>query len=226
MSSTKNVTIYLYGKKYSVPETLTIIKAIEYCGYEMTSGIGCRHGFCGACSVIYRIPDDHQLHYCLACETLVQDNMYIATLPFFPVAHPVYDVDKVDASQQIMMQLYPEIYSCVSCRSCSNACPRGLDVMGYVQDCQNGDFKAAAEKSFDCVMCHICASRCPASISQPEVAMLARRLYGKYVAPEAQHLVQRVDEVKRGTLLKDVQNLMEMSDEQLQQLYNSREIEK
>ena len=56
--------------------------------------------------------------------------------------------------------------------------------------------------------------------------MLARRLYGKYVAPEAQHLVQRVDEVKRGTLLKDVQNLMEMSDEQLQQLYNSREIEK
>ena len=42
------VNVYFYGKKYSVPGDLTIMTAMEYAGYTLKRGCGCRHGFCGA----------------------------------------------------------------------------------------------------------------------------------------------------------------------------------
>ncbi len=56
--------------------------------------------------------------------------------------------------------------------------------------------------------------------------MLARRINGKYIAPEAKHLTERVEEVKTGTLLDDVRALMAKSDDEIRELYNTREIEK
>ncbi len=221
-----NVSIYLFGKKYEAPDNLTIIKAFEYCGYELTNGVGCRHGFCGACATIYRIRGERELHYCLACETKIQDNMYIATLPYFPLEKQTYDLDKVEPNMQLMADLYPEIYSCVRCNTCTQTCPKGIDVMQYIADAQVGDFKACAAESFDCVMCKSCSSRCPAKISHSEVAMLARRINGKYIAPEAKHLTDMVDGVKNGTLLDDATAMMNKSEEELKELYNSREIEK
>ena len=61
-----------------------------------------------------------------------------------------------------MMQLYPEIYSCIGCNACTKACPQSLNVMQYIAYAQRGEFKKCAEESFDCVMCGICSSRCPA----------------------------------------------------------------
>ena len=49
------VNVYFYGKKYTVPADLTIMTAMEYAGYKLVRGCGCRHGFCGACATIYRI---------------------------------------------------------------------------------------------------------------------------------------------------------------------------
>ena len=49
------VNVYFFGKKYSVPADLTIMTAMEYAGYKLVRGCGCRHGFCGACATIYRI---------------------------------------------------------------------------------------------------------------------------------------------------------------------------
>ena len=40
-------TIYLFGKKYEVPAELTIMNAMEYAGYQLVRGCGCRNGFCG-----------------------------------------------------------------------------------------------------------------------------------------------------------------------------------
>ena len=40
------VDIYLFGKKYSVPDDLTIMRAMEYAGYQLVRGCGCRNGFC------------------------------------------------------------------------------------------------------------------------------------------------------------------------------------
>ncbi len=222
----ENVTIYLFGKQFQAPDNLTIIKAIEYCGYELTRGVGCRHGFCGACATIYRIKGERELHYCLACETKIQDQMYIATMPFFPLEKQVYDIEKVKPEQALIMQLYPEVYACVGCNACTKACPQGLNTMQYIAYAQRGDFKACADESFDCVMCGCCSSRCPAGISHPQVAMLARRMNGKYIAKDAKHLVDRVNEIHNGDLLGDVTALMEKTPEEIQALYNARDIEK
>ena len=98
------VNVYFFGKKYSVPADLTIMTAMEYAGYTLKRGCGCRHGFCGACATIYRIAGERELKVCLACQTKVEDNMYIATLPFFPLVKQVYDVEKISQSEAVMMQ--------------------------------------------------------------------------------------------------------------------------
>ena len=220
------VNIFLYGKKYSVPSNLTIMKAMEYAGYQLVRGCGCRNGFCGACATIYRVAGDRELHACLACGTQVQDNMYIATLPFFPLVKEVYNINEVKPNQQIMMQLYPEIYSCVGCNACTKACTQELDVMQYIAYAQRGDFEKCAELSFDCVMCGVCSSRCPAGISHPQVAMLARRLNGKYVAPVCEHLNERVAEIDEHKYDGMLEELMGKPIDEIKELYNNREIEK
>ena len=110
-----------------VPASLTIMKAMEYAGYQLVRGCGCRNGFCGACATIYRIKGDRELKTCLACQTQVEDNMYVATLPFFPLVKQVYDMEKVKPEQAVMMQLYPEIYACIGCNACTKSCTQGLE---------------------------------------------------------------------------------------------------
>ena len=67
------VNVYFYGKKYTVPAALTIQTAMEYAGYTLKRGVGCRHGFCGACACIYRIKGKNELKTGLACTTQVQE---------------------------------------------------------------------------------------------------------------------------------------------------------
>lgn len=220
------VKVFLYGKKYEVPSDLTIMEAMEYAGYKLVRGVGCRNGFCGACATVYRIAGDRELHAALACSTKVEDGMYVATLPFFPLIKEVYDIEQVRPDEQIMMQLYPEIYSCVGCNACTKACSQQLNVMQYIAHAQRGEYDKCAELSFDCVMCGICSSRCPAGISHPQVAMLARRLNGKYIAPESKHLTQRVQEIQDGLCAEAMEAIMSKPVEELKELYNHRDIEK
>lgn len=223
------INVYLFGKKYQVPAGLTIMTAMEYAGYELVRGCGCRNGFCGACATIYRIKGESELHGCLACQTEVQENMYVATLPFFPLEKRVYNIEEIKPDQQVMMQLYPEIYACVGCNACTKACTQELNVMQYIAYAQRGEYDKCAEESFDCVMCGVCSSRCPAGISHPQVAMLARRLNGKYIAPECQHLSDRVNEINEGIFNEKIAELMSKAVDNVQELkdmYNNREIEK
>ena len=223
------LNVYLFGKKYEVPAGLTIMTAMEYAGYELVRGCGCRNGFCGACATIYRIKGEVELHGCLACQTEVQEGMYVATLPFFPLEKRVYNIEEIKPDQQIMMQLYPEIYSCIGCNACTKACTQELNVMQYIAYAQRGEYEKCAEESFDCVMCGVCSSRCPAGISHPQVAMLARRLNGKYIAPECGHLFDRVKEVNEGIFDKQIEELMTKAVdniEEIKDMYNHREIEK
>lgn len=220
------VNVYFFGKKYEVPASLTIMKAMEYAGYRLVRGCGCRNGFCGACATIYRIKGKQELKTCLACQQQVEEGMYVATLPFFPLVKQVYDIEKVKPTEQIMMQLYPEIYSCIGCNACTKSCTQGLNVMQYIAYAQRGEYEKCAEESFDCVMCGVCSSRCPAGISHPQVAELARRLYGKYIAPESKHLTKRVEEIERGDYVKLIEDLMNKPVEELKELYNHRDIEK
>ena len=98
--------------------------------------------------------------------------------------------------------------------------------MQYIAYAQRGDFKKCAEESFDCVMCGVCSSRCPAGISHPQVALLARRLNGKYLEPKSEHLLQRVKEIAEGGYDKLIEDVMNKPLDEIKELYNTREIEK
>jgi succinate dehydrogenase/fumarate reductase-like Fe-S protein len=220
------VSVFLQGKKYEVPSSLTIMGAMEYAGYQLVRGCGCRNGFCGACATIYRIKGDKELKACLACQSKVEDNMYVATLPFFPLVKELYDITKLSPGEQIMMQLYPEIYSCVGCNACTKSCTQELNVMQYIAYAQRKEYELCAEESFDCVMCGVCSARCPAGISHPQVGLLARRLTGKYIAAEALHLTKRVREIEAGAFSEMIEQLIQQPLDELKSLYDRREIEK
>jgi heterodisulfide reductase subunit C len=98
--------------------------------------------------------------------------------------------------------------------------------MQYIAYAQRGDFEKCAELSFDCVMCGVCSSRCPAGISHPQVAMLARRLNGKYIAPDCAHLNERVQEINEHKYDGMLEELMGKPIDEIKELYNNREIEK
>ena len=61
-SDIHEVRIYVTGKKYKVPYDLTIMKALEYIGYKLIRGAGCRGGFCGACATLYKVKGDYKLY--------------------------------------------------------------------------------------------------------------------------------------------------------------------
>ena len=124
------------------------------------------------------------------------------------------------------MQLYPEIYSCIGCNACTKSCTQSLNTMQYIAYAQRGEYAKCAEESFDCVMCGICSSRCPAQISHPQVALLARRLTGKYIAPTAEHLEKRAAEIANGDFEQSMKELMAKPIDELKDMYNHRDIEK
>ena len=75
-------------------------------------------------------------------------------------------------------------------------------------------------------MCGCCSSRCPAGISLPQVAELARRLNGKYIQPQSQHLNDRVNEIDEGKCQEMIEKLMNKPLAEIKELYNTRDIEK
>jgi succinate dehydrogenase/fumarate reductase-like Fe-S protein len=88
-----------------------------------------------------------------------------------------------------------------------------------------GDIAGAADKSFDCIMCGLCAARCPAEESQYNYAILARRLYGRYLTPRSQHLADRLTEIERGDFQAAIAELRAADRDALKKRYAERDIE-
>lgn len=219
------VPIYIMGKQYHVPPTLTIMKAMEYVGYKFIQGCGCRGGICGACATVYRMSDSYRIEPGLACQTVIEPNMSLTQIPFFPANKAVYDIEKLEARAETILSLYPEIARCVCCNTCTKICPQDLEVMDYVQAALRGDIQKAAELSFECIMCGLCATRCPSEIVQYHIGLLARRLYAKYLTPKAQHVAERVAEIEEGKFDKELEELSGMDRASLEKRYAERDIE-
>jgi len=219
------VPVYIMGQKYNVPDSLTIQKAMEYAGFQLVRGCGCRGGICGACGTVFRLPDSHRIEVGLACQTVVQPDMYLAQIPFFPANKATYNIEKLSPTGADVAMLYPELFKCIGCNVCTKSCPMDIDVMEYVARAIRGDVAGVAELSFDCVMCGLCAARCPAEEVQPNFAILCRRLYARHIVPPAKHLAERIREVKRGKFDKPLQSLARMNQEKIKKLYKEREIE-
>ena len=133
------------------------MRAMEYAGYQLVRGCGCRNGFCGACATLYRVKGKQELKSCLACQTQVEEGMYVATLPFFPLVKQVYDMESIPLNQQVMMQLYPEIYACIGCNACTKSCTQELNVMQYIAYAQRGETLPPALRSPLTASCAGCA---------------------------------------------------------------------
>lgn len=225
MEGVKKVTVYIMGKVFEVPADQTIMGAMEYAGYQLIRGVGCREGFCGSCATIYRLPGDYKFHMAPACSTLVQENMYIAQIPFVPTDKPPYDIEKLPSDYTAFEKIFPEVFRCVACNTCTKACPQDLEVMDYIQAIIKNNISECADLSFDCVACGLCAIRCPAEMVQHNIGLLAKRLYGKYINPRGKNLGIRAKEIEQGKYKEEIQQLATMHKEDLIITYNNRDIE-
>ena len=221
----ETVEVYIMGKKYTIPNSLTIMKGFEYAGYTLIRGCGCRAGFCGACATVYRVGGNHELKVGLACQTKVEQDMYVTQIPFYPHHKVNYQLAKLTASPDQVVEIYPEISKCLGCNSCTNVCPQDLKVMKYISHAIRGEVSKAADESFDCLMCGLCASKCLANIVQYKVAILCRRLHGKYLTKKAEHLGDRVKELTNNVFDGALRELMQADKATLADKYNNRDIE-
>jgi len=218
--------IYIMGKRYQVPEGLTIMTALEYCGYRLIRGCGCRAAFCGACGTVYNFKNDPTLRYALACQKLVEQDMYLTQIPFFPAAKPSYDLEKMEPAGEQILKIYPELITCFGCNNCTKSCPQDLEVLWFMSDALRGDLKEVTIKSFDCLMCGLCAARCPQGLVPYNIALLCRRLYGRYLASHSKHLDERIAEIEAGKFDAGIEELQTMSLEELRRRFDERKIMK
>jgi Fe-S oxidoreductase len=172
----ESIPIFIFGKRFVVPEGLTVQKAMEYAGYQFIRSCGCRGGICGACLTEYRVPGHYQLKVVLACQSVIEPEMQITQSPFVPMNRAQYSLEQLKSHPGILGKIYPEIYRCLQCNTCTRVCPMEITVMDYIAMAIQGNVERVAALSFQCVMCGACAAKCPADISQPNVPLLARRI--------------------------------------------------
>lgn len=234
----KLIPVYIMGKKYEVPEALTIMKAMEYAGYKFIRGAGCRGGVCGACGTVYRLPGDYHIRVGLACQTVVEANMYLTQIPFFPANRAVYNWDDIKGEAEEVYQAYPELFRCLACNACTKVCPMDIQVMDYIAAVKQGNLERAAELSFDCIQCGLCATRCMGELAQYHIAQMVRRIRGRFIAVPSEHCDKQVEAIKSGYYDEFIKELMILGTlepfaqdkvtpeiEKLKKLYNEREME-
>jgi len=206
-SSENTIRIYVMGSAYEVPRGLTIMSAMEHAGWRFTRGAGCRSGFCGACSTVYRQEGDYRLRFVLACQTEAEDGMYLVQLPFTPAPRVSYTLAELNHDENELLH------------------PQDIEVMDYVQAALRGDIAQTASLSFDCIQCGLCSMRCPADIKHYHMAQMARRIYGRYMSPVTAHLEERITEIEKGVYEKEVEALVKMTRSELEEIYAARVVE-
>lgn len=213
------IPVNVMGKIYEVPQGLTIMKALEYSGYRLTRGCGCRGGVCGACATIYRKKGDYRLQVGLACQTVVEPDIYVLQLPFFPANKALYDIGRAVPDAQHIRKLYPELLRCMGCNTCTKSCPMDLEVMNYVSAAIAGDYHRVVELSIECVACGLCAARCPAELAPFNIALLIRRMVGRHLVQPSAQLVERLEEIKAGKYQKELQELKNTEKSEIEKRY-------
>lgn len=222
----KLITIYVMGKRYEVPEGLTIMTAMEWIGYQFIRGCGCRGGFCGACATVYRLRGDHRLKVGLACQTQVEPMMHLAQIPYYPNPKPTYDLGEITNPAKALLEFFPEITRCVGCGACIKACPNNLRPIDYIAAALRGDWQKAAELSFDCIMCGLCASRCTGELVPFNIGLFARRYCSKSVRPKPAQLIERNRALRQGEFDNVLDEIQNMDEAGLRRMYDERDFEK
>jgi len=214
----KMVTVEIAGKKYQVPEGITVIKALWYSGQEVYRGIGCLGGYCGACATYYRTKDDPKVRTCLACSMAVEDGMSFSMVAPFPARKAIYQIGELKDPKQDLFNLYPEAPLCRNCNACTEACPQGIDVRDGVWKAVFGDFKSVSEMFMDCVMCGLCVPVCIADIAPNLVALYSSRAQGVHFNEKPPKLQSRIEEIEQGRYASEWDKLLKMDEPQLKEV--------
>ncbi len=225
----KNVTmipIYVMGKKFEVPEDLTILKALEFSGFKITRGCGCRGGVCGACATVYRKKGDYRIMTGLACQTVIEPEISLVQLPFISARKAQYAVRDIDTESLDLVKTYPELMRCMGCNTCTKSCPVNISVMDYISAAIRGNLEEVVELSIECVMCGLCAARCPAEITPYNVALFVRRLYGTHKLKKSPMLEQRLRDIENGTYKAEITQLKATDVKKLQETFNELQANK
>ncbi len=215
------VTFKYNNREYTVPAGLTITAALEKAGYFFTRGVGCRAGFCGACTVTYTLPDDPQIKPALACQVVVQEDMDVARLAYLNA----HKVDHDMREKHTPLALYPALDKCIECDACTVACPVDLNVMDFVVNLVEGELEDASDEFSICVMCQLCAHRCPVNIAPANAALYGRRHHAIYHTPPAVKLKSRVHAVNNGDYDDALETLVDMDEDALREAYRTRTID-
>jgi len=171
------ITIELEGRKTQVPAGVTVIEALWDTGHDVKRGIGCLSGLCGACTIAYMEDGARRVKFGLGCQTLVQPNMNVIMLPFFPSRRALHDKPELANPAERLADLYPELQTCNNCKGC-NVCPEWIVVAKVMQDAMQGDYASVAKGMRGCIMCGLCASRCPHGIAPHFVGLFLQRAWG------------------------------------------------
>lgn len=220
-STLETIPIYVMGNRYDVPVGLTIMKALEYAGYQLTRGCGCRGGVCGACVTVYRKKNEYRWQVGLACQTVVEKDIFLVQLPYVPANKAAYDIAAFKLTEDNVAALYPELMRCMGCNTCTRSCPMDLQVMDYVSAALRGDWHTVKALSMECIMCGMCAARCPSDLAPYNIAMLVRRMVGKANHGTATHLRERLQEIENGDYRAELARLKTMKKEDLQAEYEA-----
>jgi heterodisulfide reductase subunit C len=137
----------------------------------------------------------------------------------------IYSLEELTPSGEQVRHVYPDLVKCQGCNTCTMSCSQDLNVMEYMSYILYGKIAEVADKSFDCMMCSHCAERCPAELAPYNIALLCRRLYGRYLVPRSQHLISRVAEIKEGKFDAELLELKKMEESELRRRYSKRDIE-
>ncbi len=212
--TSRNITVEIMGKKHQVPEGLTMLQAMWRTGHELTRGVGCLGGICGACPTQYCTADDTKIKTALACQTQVEDGMsFSLTAAYYPNRKVVYHFEGMKDPKQELFRVYPETALCRNCDACTQACPKGIDVRTGVWKAAFGDFKEGAELFLSCVMCSLCVPVCIADIAPNQVGLYMRRAQGIFFDKKSSHLLARVEEIKEGKFDSEWKRLLDLSNE-------------
>ncbi len=211
-TATENVVnIEIMGKSYAVPAGITLVQAMWHVGLEITRGIGCLGGVCGACSTLYRTVGSHELKTGLACQLLVEEGISFSLLQSFPTRKPIYKFEDIPDPKQGLFKYFPEAAFCRNCNACTEACPQGIDVRTGIWKAAFGDFKGASDLFLPCVMCNLCVPVCIAEISSNQVGLYARRVQGIFFEQKPDELMTRINEIKTGKFNSEWDQLRAMS---------------
>ncbi len=212
-------TLYILGNTYTAPAGFTVMTCMEYLGFRLTRGCGCRGAVCGACAILYGVGESPTWRVGLACQTLSQDHMTLAFLPHSRGQQGMYNAKNTPCTLEAIETIYPNLNRCIQCNTCTQSCPVGLKVLGYLLALRQGNFEKLLQLSMECILCGMCATRCPKDISPYGVALMVRRLYTQQKYTPTKDFTQSLTRAKQVHWQEELHNYKNMSQKEIMAIY-------